>query len=80
MERRHWGKMRNTMFGLGIWELVIVLIIVVVLFSRKLPEIGEGLGKGIRSFRKSLRQPDEVDVTPDPNKDEEDGKKKSDSS
>ena len=53
------------MFGFGIWELVIILIIIVVLFSRRLPEIGEGLGKGIRSFRKSIKQPDEIDVTPD---------------
>ena len=54
------------MFGFGIWELLIVLIVVVVLFSRKLPDIGAGLGEGIRSFRKSIRQTDEVDITPDP--------------
>ena len=65
------------MFGFGVWELVIVLIIIVVLFSRKLPEIGEGLGKGIRSFRKSIQQPDEIDVTPDNGQEKED-KDKSD--
>lgn len=53
------------MFGLGIWELLIILVIILVLFSRRLPEIGQGLGKGIRSFRKSLREPDEIDVTPE---------------
>lgn len=53
------------MFGFGVWELVIILVIVVILFSRKLPEIGEGLGKGIRGFRKSIKQSDEIDVTPD---------------
>ena len=68
------------MFGFGIWELVIVLIIVVILFSRKLPDLGEGLGKGIRSFRKSLRQSDEIDVTPDPDKEKDEGDKKGDSS
>lgn len=52
------------MFGLGIWELLIILVIILVLFSRKLPELGEGLGKGIRSFRKSIKEPDEIDVTP----------------
>ena len=52
------------MFGLGIGELLIILLIVLVLFGRKLPEIGEGLGKGIRNFRKSVREPDEIDVTP----------------
>ncbi len=53
------------MFGFGVWELVIILVIIVILFSRKLPEIGEGLGKGIRGFRKSIKQSDEIDVTPD---------------
>ncbi len=68
------------MFGFGIWELVIVLIIIVILFSRKLPDIGEGLGKGIRSFRKSLRQSDEIDVTPDPDKEKDENEKKGGSS
>lgn len=52
------------MFGLGPWELLIILVIVLLLFGRKLPELGEGLGKGIRSFRKSIKEPDEIDVTP----------------
>ncbi|MCZ6626568.1 MAG: twin-arginine translocase TatA/TatE family subunit [Deltaproteobacteria bacterium] len=52
------------MFGLGIWELLIILVIVLVLFSRKLPELGEGLGKAIRGFRKSVKEPDEIDVSP----------------
>jgi sec-independent protein translocase protein TatA len=52
------------MFGLGVGELLIILVIVLVLFGRKLPELGEGLGKGIRNFRKSVREPDEIDVTP----------------
>ena len=52
------------MFGLGIWELLLLLFIVLVLFGRKLPDVGEGLGKGIRNFRKSLKEPDEIDVTP----------------
>ena len=65
------------MFGFGIWELIIILVIIVVLFSRKLPEIGEGLGKGIRSFRKSIQQSDEIDVTPDGEQEKAD-KEKSD--
>ncbi len=52
------------MFGFGIWELLIILVIVLVLFSRKLPELGEGLGKAIRGFRKSVKEPDEIDVSP----------------
>jgi sec-independent protein translocase protein TatA len=52
------------MFGLGIWELLLILILVVVLFSRKIPDLGEGLAKGIRNFRRTMREPDEIDVTP----------------
>jgi sec-independent protein translocase protein TatA len=53
------------MFGFGFGELLIVLLIVLVLFSRRLPELGEGLGKGIRKFRKSLGGSDEIDITPE---------------
>lgn len=52
------------MFGLGIGELVVILLIVIVIFSRRLPDLGESLGKGIRKFRKSLKETDEIDVTP----------------
>lgn len=52
------------MFGLGIWELVIILALVLIFFGRKLPDLGEGLGRGIRNFRKSMKEPDEIDVTP----------------
>lgn len=55
------------MFGLGIGELLLILLIVLIIFGAgKLPEIGEGLGRGIRNFRKSVRAPDEIDVTPKP--------------
>jgi len=54
------------MFGMGIGELSLILLIVLLVFgARKLPEVGEGLGKGILNFRKSLKQPHEIDVTPD---------------
>ncbi|HUF42315.1 MAG TPA: twin-arginine translocase TatA/TatE family subunit [Verrucomicrobiae bacterium] len=52
------------MFGFGIGELLVVLIIVLVLFSRRLPDVGEGLGKSIRKFRKAMNDPDEIDITP----------------
>ncbi|HWP22886.1 MAG TPA: twin-arginine translocase TatA/TatE family subunit [Candidatus Binatia bacterium] len=50
------------MFGLG--ELLVILVIVLVVFSRRLPDLGEGLGKSIRKFRKAMSEPDEIDVTP----------------
>jgi sec-independent protein translocase protein TatA len=40
---------------LGMGELVIILLIVVVLFgANKLPQLGAGLGNGIRSFKKAM--------------------------
>jgi len=42
------------MFGLGLGELVIVLLILLILFNRRLPDLGDSFGKGIRKFRKSL--------------------------
>jgi len=53
------------MFGLGLPELLVILVIVVLLFGAgRLPQIGAGIGEGIRNFRKSMKEKDEVDVTP----------------
>ena len=53
--------------GLGMPELLIILLIILVIFGAgKLPEVGGALGKGIRNFRKSYKEgPDEIDITPD---------------
>lgn len=59
------------MFGLGIWELLLILLVIIVLFSRKLPDIGTGVAKGIRNFRKTMKDPDEIDVTPKEEKEKE---------
>jgi sec-independent protein translocase protein TatA len=52
------------MFGLGIGELLIILVIVMVVFNRRLPDLGEGLGKSVKKFRKGMNEPDEIDITP----------------
>ncbi len=51
--------------GLGMSELIIILIIVVILFgASKLPELGKGMGSFLKNFKKSMSEPDEIDVTP----------------
>lgn len=55
------------MFGpVSGWELLVILLIVVLLFgSRKIPDLAKGLGEGIRNFRTAMREP-----TPDRDKDD----------
>ena len=56
------------MFGLGIWELLIVLAIVVVLFgAKRLPLIGEGLGGMISNFKKATKKNKEEQAKIDDN-------------
>ncbi len=49
-----------TMFGLGLPELIIILVIVIMIFGAgKLPEIGGAIGKGIKSFKKASQEPED---------------------
>ena len=43
--------------GLGMWELMLIFLVVLLLFgAKRLPEIGSSLGKGIREFKGSIRE------------------------
>jgi len=49
--------------GIGIPELIVILVFVLVIFgANKLPQIGEGLGKGIRNFKKAAKEKDESEI------------------
>lgn len=54
------------MFGLGSQEIILILVIGLVVFGAgKLPQIGEGMGKAIRNFKKAANETDDVvDITP----------------
>jgi sec-independent protein translocase protein TatA len=52
-------------FGMGIGELVLILVIVTLVFgATKLPQLGDGLGRAIKNFKRSIASINEIDVTP----------------
>ena len=66
-------------FGLGMGELVMILVIVTVVFgATKLPQLGDGLGKAIRNFKKSVDSGPEVKEEPAKGKIESEGSAKAD--
>ena len=58
------------MFGLGMQELMIIMVIVVVLFgATRLPQLGSGIGKAISNFKQGINEANKTEI--------EEGKEKS---
>ncbi|SEA61726.1 sec-independent protein translocase protein TatA [Desulfuromusa kysingii] len=48
------------MFGLGTQELLIILVLVMIVFGAgKIPQVGGALGKGLRNFKKGIKDVDD---------------------
>jgi sec-independent protein translocase protein TatA len=58
------------MFGLGTGEIILILLIILIFFgAKKIPELAQGLGKGMKEFRKAARDiQDEIDSPGDQKK------------
>ncbi|MBI5095817.1 MAG: twin-arginine translocase TatA/TatE family subunit [Candidatus Hydrogenedentes bacterium] len=54
------------MFGIGSWEMMILLVIVLIIFGAgKLPTIGRSLGQAITEFKSSVKEKDEEPIKKD---------------
>ncbi len=57
----------------GMSEILIILVVGLLLFgSKKLPEIGSSVGRAIKNFKKATSEPDEIDITPNRKKKQDD--------
>ncbi len=60
------------MFGIGPTEALIILLIIVIIFgASKIPQLGAGLGRGIKNFQRALKGEDADKSAPDPDKKED---------
>ena len=49
--------------GMGTWQIIVILLVVVLLFGgKKIPELAQGLGKGIKNFKDAVKEGEETDA------------------
>ena len=57
-------------FGIGIWELVILMVVLLLVFgAKRLPEMGRSIGHGMREFKDAVTgkdEPEKTELTPPP--------------
>jgi TatA/E family protein of Tat protein translocase len=55
-------------FGIGIWELVILMVVLLLVFgAKRLPEMGRSIGSGMREFKDAVTgkdEPEKTELTP----------------
>ena len=64
LESRRW---RANMFGVGPWQILIVLAIVMLLFGSRLPALARSLGQSLVEFKKGVKEIDDASTSNDSN-------------
>ena len=63
-----WGGIERAgahMFGIGAGEWVLILLVILVVFgASKLPQLGDGLGRAIKNFKRAVTSANEIEVSP----------------
>ncbi len=68
-------KEKNMFGSFALWEILLIFVVIAFLFGgKKLPELGKGIGEGIRNFKNSISKDKNVETKKDPEKDLSDEK------
>jgi sec-independent protein translocase protein TatA len=63
------------MFNIGTGELILIIVVIIILFgAKKIPELAQGVGKGLKEFKKAMRDVETEIKSADTDKKEEDKK------